>query len=317
MTQLLEMAKPEIEQLENNRARIVFGPLERGHGHTLGNALRRLLLSSIPGAAVVEVRIKGVQHECDTIEGVREDVIEILLNLKDLAVQLLDSDEDAEAVLALKQKGPAEVTASMFELPAGAVVANPELYLCTLTNSKTELDMQVKISIGRGFQAADQRESQEEKTIGDLEVDATFSPVRRVSYQVENVRVAGQTDLDRLVLTLLTNGTVSPSDAVGHAASLLQRQLQPLAVLSSEVEVEEQLDPIMTQPIESLDMEQRIANILRENLKIDKVGDLVRRTEVELLETPRLATKSVDKLKELLAERGLMLGMSVPGWPED
>ena len=316
MTQLLEMAKPEIEQLENNRSRIVFGPLERGHGHTLGNALRRLLLSSIPGAAVVEVRIKGVQHECDTIEGVREDVIEILLNLKDLAVQLLDSDEDAEAVLTLSQKGPAEVTASMFELPAGVVVANPELYICTLTNSKTELDMQVKISIGRGFQAADQRQTEEEKTIGDLEVDATFSPVRRVSYQVENVRVAGQTDLDRLVLTLVTNGTVSPSDAVGHAANLLQRQLQPLAVLSSEVEVEEQIDPIMTQPIESLDMEQRIANILRDNLKIDKVGDLVSRTEVELLETPRLATKSVDKLKELLAERGLMLGMSVPGWPE-
>ena len=315
MTELMEDAKPEIQALDSNEARITFGPLERGYGHTLGNALRRILLSSIPGAAVVEVRIDGVEHECDTIEGVREDVIEILLNLKPLAVQLVGFEGGGEdCILKLHQKGAGEVRADQFELPAGVIIASPELYICSVTGSDVELNLEVRVRQGLGYDPADQRTSEEEKTIGTLDVDANFSPISRVAYQVENVRVAGQTDLDRLIITLTTNGTVEPAEIIGQAATLLRRQLQPLAGLTEHSDTGEELNEVYYQTLEALNLETRVINVLRSSLGIYRIGDLVQRTEVELLETPRLATKSVDQLKDVLLQRGLSLNMTLPGW---
>lgn len=313
-TSAMEAPQPSIEMIGDDESQVVFGPLEQGYGHTIGNALRRLLLSSIPGAAVVEVRIEGVQHECDTIAGVREDVVEILLNLKQLAVQMMMDDDGGECTIQLNHKGAGEVTASLFQVPADVRISNPELYICTVNHATTKLNIQAKVRMGKGYEAADQRTS-EDKAIGTLEIDAIYSPIRKVAYRVEQVMVAGQTNLERLLLTLKTNGTVKPADAIGHAASMLQQQLQPLLALTGRAEVSNTLDPRLLESVDNLvGIDNRTANILRK-LQIERIGDLAVLTEVELLEMPRLAEKSVDRLKELMVEQGFTLGMDVPDWP--
>lgn len=316
MSVLHDKAKLDIEALDDCESRIVLSPLERGYGRTLGNALRRIMLSSIPGAAVTGVHIKGVQHECDTIEGIKEDVIEILLNLKNLAVRVLSGSDADGLTLTLKQEGVGEVLASQFETPPDVRIESPELYICSVMEAGVNFEMTVTIGVGVGYDPADQRETEEGKTIGDLEVDAIYSPVRQVAYQVENVRVAGRTDLDRLIMLLKTDGTVTPAEVLGHAALQLRRQLQPLVSLIDGVEEEEfEVDPLLLNPIEELGLENRIANILTDTLGLSRIGDLARISEVELLETPRLSVKSVDILKEKLAEHGLELGSSIPGLP--
>ncbi|MGI9345973.1 MAG: DNA-directed RNA polymerase subunit alpha [Gammaproteobacteria bacterium] len=317
MTDLIQ-PKTEINRLSPTESRIVYAPLERGYGHTLGSALRRLLLSSIPGVAVVEVRIKGVQHECATVAGVREDVIEILLNLKGLAIEMNHEEIGHIETLRASCQGIKELKAGDLQLPTGLTVANPDMHICSLTEADTELEMEIDVQLGKGYELVDELSkigSQEPKSIGALSMDAVFSPVRRVSYQVEKVRVGERTDLDRLILTLNTDGTVTPENALSKAARILSDQMISLADLSGHESDQSKFDEILFESLENLGVETRVANVLRDNLQIACIGDLIQRTEVELLETPRLATKSVQALKSLLKSRDLELNTKLEHWP--
>ncbi|MDQ2078164.1 DNA-directed RNA polymerase subunit alpha [Marinimicrobium sp. ABcell2] len=308
-----------IDVTENspNHARVVLEPLERGFGHTLGNALRRILLSSMAGCAVTEVEIDGVLHEYSDIEGVREDVIEILLNLKNLAVVMHGKDQ---AVLTLSKKGPGAVTAADIQLDHDIEVKNPELVIANITSS-TELNMRLTVSRGRGYQPADSRRQEEDETraIGRLQLDASFSPVRRLAYSVESARVEQRTDLDKLILELETNGTVDPEEAIRRAATILQQQLAVFVDLeadkqSTPVQKEEAIDPVLLRPVDDLELTVRSANCLKAE-NIYYIGDLIQRTEVELLKTPNLGKKSLTEIKDVLASRGLSLGMRLENWP--
>lgn len=307
----------EVQQISNTRAKVVLEPLERGFGHTLGAALRRILLSSMSGAAITEVEIDGVLHEYSTIEGVQEDVIEILLNLKGVAVKLFERDE---VVLTLNKKGPGPVLAGDISVDHGVEVINPEHVIANL-NESAELNMTLKISIGRGYEPADTRHSDEEdsKAIGRLQLDASFSPVARVSYAVESARVEQRTDLDKLIIDLDTNGTIDPEDAIRRAATILQQQLSVFVALEHEVEQpvieeEDQIDPILLRPVDDLELTVRSANCLKAE-NIYYIGDLIQRTEVELLKTPNLGKKSLTEIKDVLASKGLSLGMHLENWP--
>lgn len=307
----------DVEDISATRAKITLEPLERGFGHTLGNALRRILLSSMPGCAVVEVEIDGVLHEYSAIEGVQEDVIEILLNLKGLAIKLHGRDE---VTLTLSKKGEGVVTAADIQLEHDVEIVNPDHVIAHLS-SKSALTMRLKIARGRGYVPADSRVSDETETraIGRLQLDATFSPVRRVSYVVENARVEQRTNLDKLVLDLETNGTLDPEEAIRRAATLLQYQLAAFVDLQSEIEVvadepEDEIDPVLLRPVDDLELTVRSANCLKAE-NIYYIGDLIQRTEVELLKTPNLGKKSLTEIKDVLASRGLSLGMRLDNWP--
>jgi DNA-directed RNA polymerase subunit alpha len=306
-----------VDQTTATKARVTLEPLERGFGHTLGNALRRILLSSMPGCAITDVEIDGVLHEYSTIEGVREDVIEILLNLKGLAVSMEGKDE---AVLTLSAKGPAIVTGADIQTTSDIEIRNPEHVIAHLDENK-ELTMRLTVGKGRGYVPADARvvDEDETKPIGRLQLDASFSPVRRVSYVIENARVENRTDLDKLVLDLETNGTLDPEEAIRRAATILQQQLAVFVELESggEVEPEEQeeeIDPILLRPVDDLELTVRSANCLKAE-SIYYIGDLVQRTEVELLKTPNLGKKSLTEIKDVLASRGLSLGLRLDNWP--
>ncbi|GAA6134210.1 DNA-directed RNA polymerase subunit alpha [Oceaniserpentilla sp. 4NH20-0058] len=307
----------QVEQVSNTQAKVTLEPLERGFGHTLGAALRRILLSSMPGAAIVEVEIEGVLHEYSTIEGVQEDVIEILLNLKGVAVKL---HEREEAYLTLHKSGQGQVTAADIQLDHGVEVANPEHVIANLAD-KGELKINIKVAAGRGYETVESRNQNEEETkaIGKLQLDATYSPVKRVAYGVENARVEQRTDLDKLVIDLETNGTIEPEEAIRRSATILQQQLAVFVDLQNEAEpepeeIEDEIDPILLRPVDDLELTVRSANCLKAE-NIYYIGDLIQRTEVELLKTPNLGKKSLTEIKDVLASRGLSLGMHLENWP--
>ena len=307
----------QVDQVSNTRAQVVLEPLERGFGHTLGNALRRILLSSMPGCAVTEVEIDGVLHEYSAIEGVEEDVIEILLNLKGVAVKLNTADE---AELSLSKEGPGVVTAGDFVLDHDVEIANPDQVIATM-NGAGKLNLRARVGRGRGYQPADAVVSEEDsgRVIGSLLLDASYSPVRRVAYKVDNARVEQRTDLDKLIIDLETNGTIDPEEAIRRAATILQQQVAVFVDLESsdfpeEKQVEEEIDPILLRPVDDLELTVRSANCLKAE-NIYYIGDLIRRTEVELLKTPNLGKKSLTEIKDVLASRGLSLGMRLENWP--
>ena len=317
VTEFLTPRHIDVEEISKTRAKVTLEPLERGFGHTLGNALRRILLSSMAGCAVVEAEIDGVQHEYSAIEGVQEDVIDILLNLKGLAIQMAGRDQ---TTLSLNKKGPGVVTAADIQLDHDVEIVNPDHVIAHL-NDKGELNMQLKIARGRGYESAGSRRQDEEETraIGCLQLDATYSPVHRVSYVVENARVEQRTDLDKLVIDLETNGTLDPDEAIRRAATILQQQLAVFVDLEGEVEPEpvkeeDEVDPILLRPVDDLELTVRSANCLKAE-NIYYIGDLIQRTEVELLKTPNLGKKSLTEIKDVLASRGLSLGMRLDNWP--
>jgi DNA-directed RNA polymerase subunit alpha len=307
----------KVDEKSPTLAHVTLEPLERGFGHTLGNALRRILLSSMPGCAITEVEIDGVLHEYSAIEGVQEDVIEILLNLKGVALSMAGKDE---AELTLVAKGPCTVTAGDIQVDHDVEVCNPDHVICTVTSDK-ELTLRLLAERGRGYVPADARQDPEEETrsIGRLQLDASFSPVRRVSYVVDSARVEQRTDLDKLVIDLETNGTIDPEEAIRRAATILQQQLSVFVDLEGETqaaaqEAEDEVDPILLRPVDDLELTVRSANCLKAE-NIYYIGDLVQRTEVELLKTPNLGKKSLTEIKDVLASRGLSLGMRLENWP--
>jgi DNA-directed RNA polymerase subunit alpha len=312
---LLKPRLVEVQKISDTRAKVTLEPLERGFGHTLGNALRRILLSSMPGCAVEEVEIDGVLHEYSTLEGVQEDVIDILLNLKELAIKLHARDE---ATLKLSKKGPGPVLASDITLDHDVEIVNPDHVIANLTKSG-ELNMTMKISRGRGYQPAAIRETEEDRPIGRLQLDASFSPVHKVSYAVDSARVDQRTDLDKLIIELETNGTIDSEEAIRHAATILQDQLTHFIDLKGKAEEkpkqeEPEVDPVLLRPVDDLELTVRSANCLKaENIYF--IGDLIQRTEVELLKTPNLGKKSLTEIKDVLASKGLSLGMRLENWP--
>ncbi len=317
VTEFLTPRVIDVNEVNATHAKVTLEPLERGFGHTLGNALRRILLSSMPGCAIVEVKIDGVLHEYSTLEGVEEDVIEILLNLKGVALVMHGKDQ---AVLTLSKKGGGVVTAGDIQVDADVEVKNPDHVIAHL-NDAAEINMELTIARGRGYVPADNRNSGEEETrsIGRLQLDATYSPVQRVSYVVESARVEQRTDLDKLVIDLQTNGTLDPEEAIRRAATILQQQLAVFVDLESEAESEpeveeEEIDPTLLRPVDDLELTVRSANCLKAE-NIYYIGDLVQRTEVELLKTPNLGKKSLTEIKDVLASRGLSLGLRLENWP--
>ena len=307
----------DVQQSDSTHAKVTLEPLERGFGHTLGNALRRILLSSITGAAIVEVEIEGVLHEYTTIEGVQEDVIDILLNLKGVALRM-EGDAD-EANLTLNKKGPGVITAGDITLDHNFEVINPDHVIANLTKAG-ELNMVLKVERGRGYVPASTRNNDDEdRPIGRLQLDASFSPVHRVAYNVDSARVEQRTDLDKLVIELETNGAIDPEEAIRGAATILQEQLFAFVDLRGreEIEPEEQepdIDPVLLRPVDDLELTVRSANCLKAE-QIFFIGDLIQRTEVELLKTPNLGKKSLTEIKDVLASRGLSLGMRLENWP--
>lgn len=319
MSNANELLKPriiDVQAVNSTHARVVMEPFERGYGHTLGNALRRILLSSMPGYAPTEVKIDGVLHEYSALDGVREDVVDILLNLKGVVLKVHGRES---VILTLNKEGEGVVTAADFEVPHDVEVVNPEHVIATLSGGG-KLSLEVKVERGRGYQTAVARHSQDEtRTIGSVLLDASFSPVRRVSYQVESARVEQRTDLDKLVMDIETNGAIEPEEAVCHAARILVEQLSVFADLKgTAVEVEEprapQVDPILLRPVDDLELTVRSANCLKAE-NIYYIGDLIQRTETELLKTPNLGRKSLNEIKEVLASKGLTLGMKLENWP--
>lgn len=299
-------------------SKIVLEPLERGFGYTLGNALRRILLSSMQGAAIVDVTIDNVLHEYCSIDGVREDVVDILLNLKDVAIKMHSRDT---AVLKLHKKGVGPVRAADIELDHDIEIINPDHVIAHLTEDG-EINMAITVKIGRGYRPAAQRiedEFESNTTIGTLQLDASFSPVRRVTYQVDNARVENRTDLDKLIIEIETNGTLDPEEAIRRSATILQHQLATFVELQHEDHVEKNdandgIDPILMRPVDDLELTVRAANCLKaENINL--IGDLVMRTENDLLKTPNLGKKSLMEIKSILAQRGLTLGMIIDQWP--
>lgn len=316
-TELLKPRLLDVKHVAKQTSKVTIEPLDRGFGHTLGNALRRVLLSSMPGAAVVEVEIDGVLHEYTTIAGVQEDVTEILLNLKGLAIRMHAREE---ATLTLEKKGPGPVLAGDIMLDHDVEVINPNHVIAHL-NEEGEVKMRLKVAMGRGYQPAAARvgESEGNRAIGRLLLDASYSPIRRVTYTVESARVEQRTDLDRLIIELETNGTLDPESAIRHAAGLLREQLSVFVDLTTRQEErplqpQMEMDPILLRPVDDLELTVRSANCLKAE-NIYYVGDLIQRTEVELLKTPNLGKKSLTEIKDVLATRGLSLGMRLENWP--
>ncbi|HFO8001377.1 TPA: DNA-directed RNA polymerase subunit alpha [Escherichia coli] len=318
VTEFLKPRLVDIEQVSSTHAKVTLEPLERGFGHTLGNALRRILLSSMPGCAVTEVEIDGVLHEYSTKEGVQEDILEILLNLKGLAVRVQGKDE---VILTLNKSGIGPVTAADITHDADVEIVKPQHVICHLTDENASISMRIKVQRGRGYVPASTRihSEEDERPIGRLLVDACYSPVERIAYNVEAARVEQRTDLDKLVIEMETNGTIDPEEAIRRAATILAEQLEAFVDLRDvrQPEVKEEkpeFDPILLRPVDDLELTVRSANCLKAEA-IHYIGDLVQRTEVELLKTPNLGKKSLTEIKDVLASRGLSLGMRLENWP--
>ncbi len=320
-TNLLKPKNIHVEQVAQNRAKVTLEPFERGYGHTLGNALRRVLLSSMVGYAVTEVTIAGVVHEYSSIDGVQEDVVNILLNLKGVVFKLHNRDE---VTLSLRKEGEGPVTAADIQTPHDVEIINPGHVIANLSQGG-KIDIQLKVETGRGYVPGTVRRYGEEpsKSIGRIVLDASFSPVSRVSYSVENARVEQRTDLDRLVMEIETNGAITAEDAVRASSKILVEQLAVFAQLEgdqiSSLMAEaprgnQNYDPILLRPVDELELTVRSANCLKAE-DIFYIGDLIQRTENELLKTPNLGRKSLNEIKEVLASRGLTLGMKLENWP--
>lgn len=319
-----EFLKPrvvDVEVINDLRAKVTLEPLERGFGHTLGNALRRILMSSIPGCAVTEVEIDSVLHEYTAIEGIQEDVIDILLNLKGLSIVMHERDE---VILTVSKKGAGQLLASDIELPHDVELMNPTHVIANMTDVG-ELSMRLKVERGRGYQPATTRRniaqeaSDETRPIGNLQLDASFTPVRRIAYNVESARVEQRTDLDKLIIDVETDGSIDPEEAIRRAASILKDQLSifvdlETTTIEEPVPQEADIDPILLRPVDDLELTVRSANCLKaENIFF--IGDLIQRTEVELLKTPNLGKKSLTEIKDILGSQGLSLGMRLENWP--
>ncbi len=318
--------KPRIIDVQNIspfHAKVTMEPFERGYGHTLGNALRRVLLSSMPGYAPTEVKISGVLHEYSTIDGVQEDVVDLLLNLKGIVLKLHNREE---VTLSLKKDGEGIVTAKDIEEMHDVEIVNPDHVIAHLS-AGGKLDMQIKVEHGRGYVPGTVRtnrgdpllEATTSRSVGNIVLDASFSPVRRVSYQVDSARVEQRTDLDKLIVDIETNGAIEPEEAIRYAARILVDQLVVFADLKgtpalAEVPKAQQIDPILLRPVDDLELTVRSANCLKAE-NIYYIGDLIQRTETELLKTPNLGRKSLNEIKEVLASRGLTLGMRLENWP--
>ena len=324
-TEINEMLTPSVVKVQSEslyHSRIVLEPLERGYGYTIGNALRRILLSSMPGSAITEVTIDGVLHEYSTIDGVHEDVVDILLNLKQVAVKLTTGKE---AILSLHKVGPCVVTAGDIQLTHGQEIINPDLVIATLNENAT-LNMTLKVERGIGFRSTDtfiinDIDELEKKSVGKLKIDASFSPVLKVAYHVDSARVENRTDLDKLIIDLETDGTLDPEEAIRISASILQRQLHTFVDMSFEqakIDKKERVDfdPVLMRPVDDLELTVRSANCLKAE-NIYYIGDLVQKTENELLKTPNLGKKSLTEIKDVLASRSLSLGMKLENWPPE
>jgi DNA-directed RNA polymerase subunit alpha len=315
-TEYLKPRVVDVEVISPLRARVTLEPMERGFGYTLGNALRRVLLSSIPGYAITEVKIDGVVHEYSTIDGVQEDVVDILLNLKGVALKL---NSKSEAVMTLKKSAEGVVTAGDFETGHDVEIHNPDHVIAHLTKGG-KLNLEVKIEMGRGYQPVPVRQkSKEDNSLGFIMVDASFSPINKVSYHVESARVEQRTDLDKLIMDVETNGIIDPEEAIRDAARILIGQLSVFADLEgapTEVEIKQapQVDPILLRPVDDLELTVRSANCLKAE-NIHYIGDLIQRTENELLKAPNLGRKSLNEIKDVLATKGLTLGMKLENWP--
>ena len=299
-------------------ATIVAEPLERGFGLTLGNALRRVLLSSLQGAAVTAVQIDGVLHEFSTIPGVREDVTDIVLNIKTLALRM--GGEDPKRMM-LVADGPGEVTAGMIETGHDIDIINPQLVICTLDEG-AKLSMELTVETGKGYVPVTSGRA-EDAPIGLIPVDAVFSPVRKIAYRVENTRVGQVTDHDKLSLDVTTSGAVTPEDSVALAARILQDQLQlfinfdePQAALEEEKKDELPFNKNLLRKVDELELSVRSANCLK-NDNIIYIGDLVQKSEADMLRTPNFGRKSLNEIKEVLTQMGLQLGMEIPNWPPE
>lgn len=321
LNNLLKPKTINVEQLSANRAKVTLEPFERGYGHTLGNALRRVLLSSMVGHAPTEVTIAGVVHEYSSIDGVQEDVVNLLLNLKGVVFKLHNRDE---VTLSLRKDGEGVVTAADIQTPHDVEIVNPDHVIATLS-AGAKLDMQIKVEKGRGYVPGNLRRGDEQsRSIGRIVLDASFSPVKRVSYTVESARVEQRTDLDKLVLEIETNGSIGPEEAVRASAKILVEQLAVFAQLEGDPlgsftadpqqRTSQQFDPILLRPVDELELTVRSANCLKAE-NIYYIGDLIQRTENELLKTPNLGRKSLNEIKEVLASRGLTLGMKLENWP--
>ena len=313
------LLKPRIIDVQSTspvQARVIMEPFERGFGHTLGNALRRILLSSLPGHAATEVAIEGVLHEYSTLDGVREDIVDLLLNLKGVVFKLHNR---SEVTLRLAKSGEGVVTAADIEVGHDVEIINPDHVIANIAPGG-KLDMQIKVEEGRGYVPGNVRQlNAESKSIGHVVLDASFGPVRRVSYLVESARVEQRTDLDRLVIDIETNGAVDPEQAIRYAARVLMDQLSVFAELegtpvTAPVEKQMTIDPVLLRPVDDLELTVRSANCLKAE-NIYYIGDLIQRTETELLKTPNLGRKSLNEIKEVLASRGLTLGMKLENWP--
>ncbi|UJW79938.1 DNA-directed RNA polymerase subunit alpha [Hydrogenophaga sp. SL48] len=320
LNNLLKPKTINVEQLSTNRAKVTLEPFERGYGHTLGNALRRVLLSSMTGHAPTEVTIAGVVHEYSSIDGVQEDVVNMLLNLKGVVFKLHNRDE---VTLSLRKDGEGLVTAADIQTPHDVEIVNPGHVIATLS-AGAKLDMQIKVEKGRGYVPGSLRRNDDQsRSLGRIVLDASFSPIKRVSYTVESARVEQRTDLDKLVLEIETNGSIGPEEAVRASAKILVEQLAVFAQLEG-VELSafdapaqrssQQFDPILLRPVDELELTVRSANCLKAE-NIYYIGDLIQRTENELLKTPNLGRKSLNEIKEVLASRGLTLGMKLENWP--
>ena len=315
--EFLRPRRVEAKTIGKNHSKVIIEPLERGFGHTLGNALRRIMLSSMPGCAVTEVRIEGVLHEYSTLAGVQEDVIDILMNLKSMPIIMHNRNE---AVVALRKKGAGAVTASDIELTDDIELVDPAHHIATLSKD-TDFDMELTIRRGRGYETAESRLSNtdESRAVGVIHLDASFSPINKIAYSVEDARVAQLTDLDRLVLEIESNGSVDPEVAVQRAATILHDQISVFvnleeSMVQSQIAEEPEIDPVLLKPVDDLELTVRSANCLKAE-NIYYIGDLVQHAETELLKTPNLGKKSLTEIKTVLAQRNLTLGVTVENWP--
>ena len=313
----------KINKISPARFKIVLEPLERGFGHTMGNALRRILLSSMQGCAVTQVKIQGVLHEYSTKDGVQEDIVGVLLNLKELSVGLEGKNE---AVLQLNKKGSGQILASDIAEQNDVKIYNPDLVIANLAKDG-ELNMELTVRRGRGYEPAAMRKAAEEeeeevtKSIGVLQLDASYSPVKRVTYSVESAHFEGRADLDKVIIDVETDGSLDPDDAIRRAATILQQQLVAFVDLDSDllkepVRKEEEFDPVLLRPVEDLELTVRSANCLKAE-DIHYIGDLIQRTETDLLKTPNLGKKSLNEIKEVLVSRYLYLGTVLKNWPPE
>jgi len=315
-TNLLKPRIIDVQRISPTQARVVMEPFERGYGHTLGNALRRILLSSMPGFAVTEVKIAGVLHEYSSIDGVQEDVVEILLNLKGIVLKLHNI---REATLHLKKSGAGVVTAADIETNADTEVLNPDHVIAHLT-AGGNLEIEIKVEQGRGYVSAIARQHPgETRTVGNIALDASFSPISRVSYSVESARVEQRTDLDKLIMDIETNSAIDPEESIRYAARILVDQFSVFAALEgTPAPVEKpqapKVDPMLLRPVDDLELTPRSSNCLKAQ-SIHYIGDLIQHNESDLLRTPNLGRKSLNEIKQVLAEHGLSLGMKLENWP--